>query len=90
MLRVSVRGPESPFDNADAVDLMVSALLSTPGVLFVNEQETLMSYLWNGVRVKKPQTLIEAQVTSERMTEAEDVIRAHHPDRAPQIHRFPL
>lgn len=88
LLRVSVRGPESPFDDPDAVTKMVLGLLEAGAASFVHEQETLIAYTWEGRVVRKPHTVIEAQTTQAQAEAAEAIIRTHHPDRAPKIQRF--
>ena len=88
LVRVSVRGVEGPFDDPDAVSKIVLGLLESGAASLVHEQETVLTYAWDGKVVRKPQTVIEAQTTWGQVSAAEAVIRQHHPDRVPQIHHI--
>lgn len=85
MVRVSVRGPRGPYDDPDALQKMVTGMLSDAKANFVSEQEAFVSVLWEGIMIRERHTILEASVSDARVDDVIRVVREFHPDRNPKI-----
>lgn len=85
ILRVVVRGPESPYDDPNAAANIVVAILKGQHAKFVHEQETMVSYVWQGAHVRKPQTILEISTQTAQIPAIMQILNDLHPDRNPEV-----